>query len=168
MRRWSERGWNKKGPTAVRRFERYVICLRSKVYALGKHYNGSITPTHQMTMPCAHRVKLTFLLMIKQSAWRHRPLTFFHPVDILTHAGWMRMLLVLWIVCRFIISFFLSVFFFTPSFPQDCCLCSLRGGALQRANNDKWVAVAILAMHPEGYFQSYERVDQKRYETSWE
>lgn len=31
---------------------------------------------------------------------------------------------------------------------QDCCLCSLRGGALQRANNDKWVhvlcAVAVL------------------------
>uniref|UniRef100_A0A667Y9W4 [histone H3]-trimethyl-L-lysine(9) demethylase n=1 Tax=Myripristis murdjan TaxID=586833 RepID=A0A667Y9W4_9TELE len=25
--------------------------------------------------------------------------------------------------------------------PQDCCLCSLRGGALQRANNDKWVHV---------------------------
>uniref|UniRef100_A0A8D3E3K3 [histone H3]-trimethyl-L-lysine(9) demethylase n=1 Tax=Scophthalmus maximus TaxID=52904 RepID=A0A8D3E3K3_SCOMX len=24
---------------------------------------------------------------------------------------------------------------------QDCCLCSLRGGALQRANNDKWVHV---------------------------
>lgn len=22
---------------------------------------------------------------------------------------------------------------------QDCCLCSLRGGALQRANDDKWV-----------------------------
>uniref|UniRef100_A0A8C2IGS7 [histone H3]-trimethyl-L-lysine(9) demethylase n=1 Tax=Cyprinus carpio TaxID=7962 RepID=A0A8C2IGS7_CYPCA len=34
------------------------------------------------------------------------------------------------------------------SFPQDCCLCSLRGGALQKANNDKWVhvlcAVAVL------------------------
>uniref|UniRef100_A0A8C4ETS7 [histone H3]-trimethyl-L-lysine(9) demethylase n=1 Tax=Dicentrarchus labrax TaxID=13489 RepID=A0A8C4ETS7_DICLA len=28
---------------------------------------------------------------------------------------------------------------FTSS--QDCCLCSLRGGALQRANNDKWVHV---------------------------
>uniref|UniRef100_A0AAZ3SH73 [histone H3]-trimethyl-L-lysine(9) demethylase n=1 Tax=Oncorhynchus tshawytscha TaxID=74940 RepID=A0AAZ3SH73_ONCTS len=27
------------------------------------------------------------------------------------------------------------------SLPQDCCLCSLRGGALQRANNDKWVHV---------------------------
>ncbi|XP_026887784.2 lysine-specific demethylase 4A [Electrophorus electricus] len=31
---------------------------------------------------------------------------------------------------------------------QDCCLCSLRGGALQKANNDKWVhvlcAVAVL------------------------
>uniref|UniRef100_A0A8C4UDR3 [histone H3]-trimethyl-L-lysine(9) demethylase n=1 Tax=Falco tinnunculus TaxID=100819 RepID=A0A8C4UDR3_FALTI len=31
---------------------------------------------------------------------------------------------------------------------QDCCLCSLRGGALQRANDDKWVhvmcAVAVL------------------------
>uniref|UniRef100_A0A3B3S3N6 [histone H3]-trimethyl-L-lysine(9) demethylase n=1 Tax=Paramormyrops kingsleyae TaxID=1676925 RepID=A0A3B3S3N6_9TELE len=31
---------------------------------------------------------------------------------------------------------------------EDCCLCSLRGGALQRANNDKWVhvlcAVAVL------------------------
>ncbi|XP_030630394.1 lysine-specific demethylase 4A [Chanos chanos] len=31
---------------------------------------------------------------------------------------------------------------------QDCCLCSLRGGAVQRANNDKWVhvmcAVAVL------------------------
>uniref|UniRef100_A0AAX7SI07 [histone H3]-trimethyl-L-lysine(9) demethylase n=1 Tax=Astatotilapia calliptera TaxID=8154 RepID=A0AAX7SI07_ASTCA len=26
-------------------------------------------------------------------------------------------------------------------FLQDCCLCSLRGGALQRANNDKWVHV---------------------------
>uniref|UniRef100_A0AAQ5WYA7 [histone H3]-trimethyl-L-lysine(9) demethylase n=1 Tax=Amphiprion ocellaris TaxID=80972 RepID=A0AAQ5WYA7_AMPOC len=26
-------------------------------------------------------------------------------------------------------------------FPQDCCLCSLRGGALQRANNDRWVHV---------------------------
>ncbi|KAK6310452.1 hypothetical protein J4Q44_G00185070 [Coregonus suidteri] len=24
---------------------------------------------------------------------------------------------------------------------EDCCLCSLRGGALQRANNDKWVHV---------------------------
>ncbi|XP_055084374.1 lysine-specific demethylase 4A isoform X1 [Periophthalmus magnuspinnatus] len=24
---------------------------------------------------------------------------------------------------------------------QDCCLCTLRGGALQRANNDKWVHV---------------------------
>uniref|UniRef100_A0A4W6FAF0 [histone H3]-trimethyl-L-lysine(9) demethylase n=1 Tax=Lates calcarifer TaxID=8187 RepID=A0A4W6FAF0_LATCA len=24
---------------------------------------------------------------------------------------------------------------------RDCCLCSLRGGALQRANNDKWVHV---------------------------
>ncbi|XP_076000834.1 lysine-specific demethylase 4A-like isoform X2 [Genypterus blacodes] len=24
---------------------------------------------------------------------------------------------------------------------QDCCLCSLRGGALQKANNDKWVHV---------------------------
>ncbi|XP_060723132.1 lysine-specific demethylase 4A isoform X2 [Tachysurus vachellii] len=34
------------------------------------------------------------------------------------------------------------------AFTQDCCLCSLRGGALQRANNDKWVhvycAVAVL------------------------
>uniref|UniRef100_A0A672RC13 [histone H3]-trimethyl-L-lysine(9) demethylase n=1 Tax=Sinocyclocheilus grahami TaxID=75366 RepID=A0A672RC13_SINGR len=34
------------------------------------------------------------------------------------------------------------------SFSQDCCLCSLRGGALQKANNDKWVhvlcAVAVL------------------------
>uniref|UniRef100_A0A672J4P1 [histone H3]-trimethyl-L-lysine(9) demethylase n=1 Tax=Salarias fasciatus TaxID=181472 RepID=A0A672J4P1_SALFA len=30
----------------------------------------------------------------------------------------------------------------TPFFPlQDCCLCTLRGGALQRANNDKWVHV---------------------------
>uniref|UniRef100_A0A4W5NMQ4 [histone H3]-trimethyl-L-lysine(9) demethylase n=1 Tax=Hucho hucho TaxID=62062 RepID=A0A4W5NMQ4_9TELE len=27
------------------------------------------------------------------------------------------------------------------SLPQDCCLCSLRGGALQRANNEKWVHV---------------------------
>ncbi|KAM9280695.1 LOW QUALITY PROTEIN: lysine-specific demethylase 4A-like [Cariama cristata] len=31
---------------------------------------------------------------------------------------------------------------------EDCCLCSLRGGALQRANDDKWVhvmcAVAVL------------------------
>uniref|UniRef100_A0A671RNU9 [histone H3]-trimethyl-L-lysine(9) demethylase n=1 Tax=Sinocyclocheilus anshuiensis TaxID=1608454 RepID=A0A671RNU9_9TELE len=31
---------------------------------------------------------------------------------------------------------------------QDCCLCSLRGGAMQKANNDKWVhvlcAVAVL------------------------
>uniref|UniRef100_A0A7N6BW84 [histone H3]-trimethyl-L-lysine(9) demethylase n=1 Tax=Anabas testudineus TaxID=64144 RepID=A0A7N6BW84_ANATE len=26
-------------------------------------------------------------------------------------------------------------------FFHDCCLCSLRGGALQRANNDKWVHV---------------------------
>ncbi|MCI4391046.1 hypothetical protein PGIGA_G00129840 [Pangasianodon gigas] len=34
------------------------------------------------------------------------------------------------------------------AFTQDCCLCSLRGGALQKANNDKWVhvfcAVAVL------------------------
>uniref|UniRef100_A0A671RPR4 [histone H3]-trimethyl-L-lysine(9) demethylase n=1 Tax=Sinocyclocheilus anshuiensis TaxID=1608454 RepID=A0A671RPR4_9TELE len=34
------------------------------------------------------------------------------------------------------------------SLPQDCCLCSLRGGAMQKANNDKWVhvlcAVAVL------------------------
>ncbi|KAF4076292.1 hypothetical protein AMELA_G00212720 [Ameiurus melas] len=34
------------------------------------------------------------------------------------------------------------------AFNQDCCLCSLRGGALQRANNEKWVhvfcAVAVL------------------------
>lgn len=34
------------------------------------------------------------------------------------------------------------------AFTQDCCLCSVRGGALQRANNDKWVhvlcAVAVL------------------------
>ncbi|TRY85253.1 hypothetical protein DNTS_003557 [Danionella cerebrum] len=34
------------------------------------------------------------------------------------------------------------------AFTQDCCLCSLRGGALQRANHDKWVhvlcSVAIL------------------------
>ncbi|KAL7850900.1 hypothetical protein AOLI_G00212560 [Acnodon oligacanthus] len=34
------------------------------------------------------------------------------------------------------------------AFTQDCCLCSLRGGALQRTSNDKWVhvlcAVAVL------------------------
>uniref|UniRef100_A0A3Q2U3F5 [histone H3]-trimethyl-L-lysine(9) demethylase n=1 Tax=Fundulus heteroclitus TaxID=8078 RepID=A0A3Q2U3F5_FUNHE len=34
---------------------------------------------------------------------------------------------------------------------EDCCLCSLRGGALQRANNDKWVhvlcAITVLEAH---------------------
>ncbi|XP_064415798.1 lysine-specific demethylase 4A [Latimeria chalumnae] len=34
------------------------------------------------------------------------------------------------------------------AFAEDCCLCSLRGGALQKANNDRWVhvmcAVAVL------------------------
>uniref|UniRef100_A0A8C9YEG3 [histone H3]-trimethyl-L-lysine(9) demethylase n=1 Tax=Sander lucioperca TaxID=283035 RepID=A0A8C9YEG3_SANLU len=40
---------------------------------------------------------------------------------------------------------FFSFVFTTPCvflpLPQNCCLCSLRGGALQRANNDKWVHV---------------------------
>ncbi|KAM3865999.1 lysine-specific demethylase 4A-like [Diretmus argenteus] len=34
---------------------------------------------------------------------------------------------------------------------EDCCLCSLRGGALQKANNDKWVhvlcAITVLEAH---------------------
>uniref|UniRef100_A0A8C2ZQR7 [histone H3]-trimethyl-L-lysine(9) demethylase n=1 Tax=Cyclopterus lumpus TaxID=8103 RepID=A0A8C2ZQR7_CYCLU len=36
---------------------------------------------------------------------------------------------------------FLIMHCFALVFLQDCCLCSLRGGALQRANDDKWVHV---------------------------
>nr|XP_055058576.1 lysine-specific demethylase 4A-like isoform X1 [Misgurnus anguillicaudatus] len=35
---------------------------------------------------------------------------------------------------------------------QDCCLCSLRGGALQRANNDKWVHVLCAVAVQEARF----------------
>ncbi|KAJ8406365.1 hypothetical protein AAFF_G00305960 [Aldrovandia affinis] len=35
---------------------------------------------------------------------------------------------------------------------QDCCLCSLRGGALHRANNDKWVHVLCAVVVLEARF----------------
>ncbi|XP_051554735.1 lysine-specific demethylase 4A [Myxocyprinus asiaticus] len=35
---------------------------------------------------------------------------------------------------------------------QDCCLCSLRGGALQKANNDKWVHVLCAVAVQEARF----------------
>ncbi|KAK6302447.1 hypothetical protein J4Q44_G00268020 [Coregonus suidteri] len=35
---------------------------------------------------------------------------------------------------------------------EDCCLCSLRGGALQRANNDKWVHVLCALVVLEARF----------------
>ncbi|XP_062843618.1 lysine-specific demethylase 4A isoform X2 [Trichomycterus rosablanca] len=38
------------------------------------------------------------------------------------------------------------------AFDQDCCLCSLRGGALQRANNDKWVHVLCAVAVAEARF----------------
>ncbi|XP_052319431.1 lysine-specific demethylase 4A-like isoform X2 [Oncorhynchus keta] len=37
---------------------------------------------------------------------------------------------------------------------EDCCLCSLRGGALQRANNDKWVHVLCSLVVLEARFVS--------------
>ncbi|KAM6918291.1 lysine-specific demethylase 4A-like [Xenentodon cancila] len=37
---------------------------------------------------------------------------------------------------------------------EDCCLCSLRGGALQRANNDKWVHVLCAITVLEARFVS--------------
>ncbi|CAL8346000.1 unnamed protein product [Merluccius merluccius] len=37
---------------------------------------------------------------------------------------------------------------------EDCCLCSLRGGALQRANNDKWVHVLCAVTVLEARFVS--------------
>lgn len=38
---------------------------------------------------------------------------------------------------------------------QSCCLCSLRGGALHRANNDKWALPLILRSSPGLILMSY-------------